>query len=681
MAVATQVFRTLITADSSKAVNEYKKYGNTVTATTAKAEKAQGRLTAATKAYGPMVAAVGATAALAMGKHAVNAARDLEESVNAVNVMYGRSADAVQGMGANAATEMGLSARAFNESAVAVGGFVEQISDINGAPMEDVLKDLMMRAADFASVYNIDVDEALQRFRSGLAGETEPLRRFGVNLLQSEVKAYALANGITEVGEAMTEEEKVLARFELLMEKTAKTAGDFANTSGNLANQQRTLRGQLENLSATVGDVAIPHLEKLADRAIMVGEGFQFMMKDLDALEGRIDDLLPGDQTTLDIVGDAWDFIDPMTLGPLGKAAEDYGKSVWSSFKGALEDAGLKDPPEIELSDLAKKWTPDNLEFELGMIRKGNKDLFPELSDEGRRQANKRFADSLNSLDWELEQIRGSSAGAAEGVEDVGDGLSYMEQQADLAAKRLSRVESAFKDLRDEMADRSAWLDVVDAAVDFEDAIAAAEEATEEFGAGSKEAMQANRDMERALIDRIGAIQDYVTETEGIPDEVVTLISLLLEQGEIDEAEDLIETVERTRTVELALEVTNIAASDRAIQNFLSSRSGRVARGLPVDPIPVRPAGSAYNPNINQTGVGARGGVVTRPTMSLIGEAGPEAVIPLDQMPGASPLRGGMGGITVNVNAGIGTDGAQVGRLVVEEIKRFERRNGAGWRN
>ncbi len=37
---------------------------------------------------------------------------------------------------------------------------------------------------------------------------------------------------------------------------------------------------------------------------------------------------------------------------------------------------------------------------------------------------------------------------------------------------------------------------------------------------------------------------------------------------------------------------------------------------------------------------GARGAIVTRPTLALIGEAGPEAVTPLDRMPGASPVRG-----------------------------------------
>jgi phage-related protein len=68
----------------------------------------------------------------------------------------------------------------------------------------------------------------------------------------------------------------------------------------------------------------------------------------------------------------------------------------------------------------------------------------------------------------------------------------------------------------------------------------------------------------------------------------------------------------------------------------------------------------------------AIGGIVTGPTAALIGEAGPEAVIPLDRF-------GDFGGgptYNITVNAGVGTNGADVGREVVAAIKRFERTSG-----
>jgi hypothetical protein len=67
----------------------------------------------------------------------------------------------------------------------------------------------------------------------------------------------------------------------------------------------------------------------------------------------------------------------------------------------------------------------------------------------------------------------------------------------------------------------------------------------------------------------------------------------------------------------------------------------------------------------------AKGGIVTGPTLALIGEAGPEAVVPL------SGRNAGMGNtINLTVNAGMGADGNAIGREIVDIIKRYERVSG-----
>jgi len=72
--------------------------------------------------------------------------------------------------------------------------------------------------------------------------------------------------------------------------------------------------------------------------------------------------------------------------------------------------------------------------------------------------------------------------------------------------------------------------------------------------------------------------------------------------------------------------------------------------------------------NINIPGF-AEGGVVTRPTLAMVGEKGPEAIIPLSQM-------GGMGGgVTVNVTGGLSTS-AEIGQAVVNAIRAYNRSAG-----
>lgn len=87
--------------------------------------------------------------------------------------------------------------------------------------------------------------------------------------------------------------------------------------------------------------------------------------------------------------------------------------------------------------------------------------------------------------------------------------------------------------------------------------------------------------------------------------------------------------------------------------------------------------------NSGRVAAGATGGIVKRPTFALIGESGPEAVVPLSRTRGNEPLpmmgRGGGGATVINltVNAGMGADGVQVGEQIVTALRQYQRRNGA----
>lgn len=206
------------------------------------------------------VGAVAAGALIAKGlSDAITNASDLSESVNAVNVSYGAAADGVLALSKNSATALGLSSADFNSLAVQFSAFSSTIAG-EGGDVVGTLEGITTRASDFASVMNLEVADAAALFQSGLAGETEPLRRYGIDLSAAAVEAYALANGIGDGTGKLTEAEKVQARYGALMEQTSKTQGDFANTSDGYANSQRILGANLENLSATIGQALIPAL-------------------------------------------------------------------------------------------------------------------------------------------------------------------------------------------------------------------------------------------------------------------------------------------------------------------------------------------------------------------------------------------------------------------------------------
>jgi hypothetical protein len=75
-------------------------------------------------------------------------------------------------------------------------------------------------------------------------------------------------------------------------------------------------------------------------------------------------------------------------------------------------------------------------------------------------------------------------------------------------------------------------------------------------------------------------------------------------------------------------------------------------------------------PQIGKIPLLAKGGIVTGPTLAVIGEAGPEAVIPLNRA-------GSMGmGITINVQAGLVSSPDQIGQQIIEAIQSAQRRSG-----
>jgi len=240
----------------------------------------------ALKGLGGVIA--GGLAAAGIGsflKDSVSQASDLSESLNAVTVTYGAASEGIVALGETAATRLGLSATDFNALSVQFASFGDNIAD-NG-DVVGFIDDITTRSADFASVMNLDVAEASRMFQSGLAGETEPLKKFGIDLSAAAVDAYALANGIGEAGKPLTEAQKQQARYGALMEQTAKTQGDFSNTSDGLANAQRILGANFDNMKAQVGGPLLGAFAGLTTGLLPVVETMGPL------LTGVIEDLAP----------------------------------------------------------------------------------------------------------------------------------------------------------------------------------------------------------------------------------------------------------------------------------------------------------------------------------------------------------------------------------------------------
>jgi hypothetical protein len=224
----------------------------------------------ATRMRSSMVAAAGATVSLAglvAGlKGSISAASDLDEQMSKTGQVFGSSAADVQAWSKTTAASMGISRREALATASSFGALFQPMGLVGPKAAEQSQK-LTQLGADLASFYNTDVSDALEAIRSGIVGESEPLRRYGVLLSETRVQAKALGDTHKQSARDLTAAEKAAARIAIIFRDTSKAQGDFARTSEGLANQSRTLKAELEDLQTNFGEPYLRGVTILAKKA------------------------------------------------------------------------------------------------------------------------------------------------------------------------------------------------------------------------------------------------------------------------------------------------------------------------------------------------------------------------------------------------------------------------------
>jgi hypothetical protein len=221
----------------------------------------------------------GAAAALAAAqkvvRDSVTNAVDLGEQINKTAVVFrGPGAKSIQDWSKTTATALGISREQALESAGTLGNMLVPMG-VGRQRAADMSKSFVNLASDMASFNNATPEETLDALRSGLAGESEPLRKFGVFLNEARIKQEAMRQGLYKGKGPLDAQAKALATSAIIAKDTADAHGDFARTSDSLANKQRVLRAQYENATAAIGQKLIPILSTLANNldtvAIVVG--------------------------------------------------------------------------------------------------------------------------------------------------------------------------------------------------------------------------------------------------------------------------------------------------------------------------------------------------------------------------------------------------------------------------
>lgn len=200
----------------------------------------------------------------ALGAKTIGLAMDAGETQSKFNTVFkGMEAD-VSSFVTQMNADYGIPTKQLQDAASTFGVFGKAA----GVANDDLAKfstDLVSAGTDMASFYNAPVEDVFLALRSGLSGEAEPLRQFGIFLSDASLGAFALEKGIDKSVSAMSEQEKVALRQEFILAKMGDAQGDLARTSDSLSNKWKALKGRLTEAGTAIGTAFLPYAEKLVN--------------------------------------------------------------------------------------------------------------------------------------------------------------------------------------------------------------------------------------------------------------------------------------------------------------------------------------------------------------------------------------------------------------------------------
>lgn len=418
-----------------------------------------------TAVSGIITAVIGSAVAKA-AMECVNLASDLQEVQNVVDVTFGESAGTINDWSRQAATAFGLSELSAKQYTGTMGAMLKS-SGIADDAIVQMSTDLVGLSGDFASFFNLANEDAFAKIRSGISGETEPLKQLGINMSVANLEAYALSQGIKKSYSAMTQAEQVTLRYNYLLSVSADAQGDFARTSDSLANQQRVTKLAIQNLGTAIGSRLVPAMTK----------GTTAVGKFTNGLAGALDERgIRGAITyirtefplaTAAVTGLATAYGALLVIKAVQKAVNTFQKSqvqlalaMMGTSLATLAESGALTAQQIIVGVLTKKiglataaqalWNKVMLASPVMIAAAAIGALIGSvvLLDSSLRKTNPELyeaSDAMFACQEESKRLNDSIQETAESVANMGEDLSMQEESAFSLADELMRMSAAYE--------------------------------------------------------------------------------------------------------------------------------------------------------------------------------------------------------------------------------------------
>jgi hypothetical protein len=267
----------------------------------------------------------GLVAALGIvGNKGIELASDLTEVQNVVESTFIQSAKQIDKWADTALESFGLSKLQAKQFTGTMGAMLKS-SKITGQALITMSEDLSGLAGDFASFYNLDTEEAFNKIRAGISGETEPLKQLGINMSVANLEAFAMSKGIKTSYQKMDQASQSALRYAYLMEVSKDAQGDFAKTlDTSYANQKRLFS---TNFNQKLAEIAAKALPKLTEGFKTVNDIMTRISTDKAAdivalgvtnIANKLNDLVDLTVKLYNFTSSNWSTIEPIIWGIVG---------------------------------------------------------------------------------------------------------------------------------------------------------------------------------------------------------------------------------------------------------------------------------------------------------------------------------------------------------------------------
>lgn len=209
-------------------------------------------------------AAVAGFSAAAYGAYKlVDAGSHANEMLNVLQQTFKGNTDGILAWSKTLGAEMGRSEYTLQESAGKFGSFLAPVFKDSGKDIGLMSTKLSQLSVDLASFYNTSDEEAQMRLFSGMSGETEAVRRLGIDISDTSLDDLNKKNGDHRRLASLTLAEKTALRFQKIMADTVDKQDDAKRTAGGWANSLKRVKETFKTAAVEIGKRLIPYALKM----------------------------------------------------------------------------------------------------------------------------------------------------------------------------------------------------------------------------------------------------------------------------------------------------------------------------------------------------------------------------------------------------------------------------------